>query len=362
MTQKILLSAGGTGGHVFPAIALAKELHAQNHQVVLATDARTANYDFPDWLEVHILASKSPAGGLSGKISGIMGLLKGCIQAAGIMKKFKPDVVVGFGGYPSFPAVAMAMARSLPLVLHEQNRVLGKANRIAAPRASRIAASWPDTMYVRPEDASKLVVTGNPARPEVLALRDAIYPKPQTGEPIELLVFAGSQGARAFSDVVPAAIGLLPQDLRKRLRIVQQCRAEDIAQVQQDYDDFDIQAELAPFFDDMPQRLQKAHLVLCRAGASTATELMVLGRPAIYVPLAIAADNHQTYNAQYLEEHSAGWLLPSSQFDAEALAARLQYCLTNPDLLEKVANEAYKLAKCDAAAALASVVLGVKTT
>lgn len=357
MTQTIILSAGGTGGHVFPAIATAEELHQRGHKVILLTDTRTANYPFPDFLKVHVLASKSPAGGLSGKISGGLGLIKAIFQAAGIMMQAKPDVVIGYGGYPSFPAIAMAMARSLPLVLHEQNRYLGKANRIAASQAKTIALSFPNTQGIREEDKSKCIEIGNPARPEILELRKLPYPTPKKNEPIELLIFAGSQGARVFSEEVPAAIGLLPKELRNRLRITQQCRAEDADRAVQDYKDYEVQAEIKPFFDDMPERIKKAHLVLSRSGASTVTEMMVAGRPAIYVPLAIAADNHQTYNAQYMEQHNAGWLLPSSQFEAEALASRLEYCLTNKELLEKTAKAAHDLAKVNAASALAEAAL-----
>ncbi len=360
MTQTIILSAGGTGGHVFPAIATAQELQQRGHKVLLLTDERTANYNFPDGLEVHVLASKSPSGGLSGKVKGVLGLLKAVGQAATIMKKANPNVVVGFGGYPSFPAIAMAMARAIPIVLHEQNRYLGKANRMAAGRAKTIALSFPNTQGIRAQDDAKCIEIGNPARPEILALRALGYPSPKHGEPLELLIFAGSQGARMFSEVTPAAIGLLPEELRKRLRITQQCRAEDAAAVKADYETYGVQAEIKPFFDDMAERLKKAHLVLCRSGASTVTEMMVAGRPAIYVPLAIAADNHQTYNAQYMEENNAGWLLPSSQFESDALAARLEYCLNHTEVLEKTAQAAHNLAKVNAAGALAEAALNAE--
>ena len=358
MSQTILLSAGGTGGHLFPAIALAQELYNRGHKPVLATDSRTANYDFPEWLEVHVLAAKSPAGGLTQKVNGVLGLLKSCVQVWGVMRKIKPDTVVGFGGYPSFPAVAVAMARGTPLVLHEQNRYLGKANRMAANRAKVIALSFPQTQGIREEDKDKCLEIGNPTRPEILALRDIPYNAPQIGA-LELLIFAGSQGATLFSEVVPAAIGLLPTEIRSRLRITQQCRAEDVARVTAEYGDYGIKAEISPFFEDMAERLKKAHLVVSRSGASTVTEMMVAGRPAIYVPLALAADNHQYLNAEYLEKNNAGWLLPSSQFEAEALAARLEYCLSYPEILEKTAKAAYDLAKVNAASALAEAALNV---
>ncbi len=357
MNQTILLSAGGTGGHVFPAIALAEELHKRGHKPVLATDPRTANYDFPSWLPVHVLPASSPSGGLTQKINAVLGLLKSCVNVATIMCNIKPDVVVGFGGYPSFPAVAVSMARSLPLVLHEQNRFLGKANRMGASRAKTIALSFPDTHGIREEDKAKCLEIGNPARPEILALRDISYPTPTADSPLELLIFAGSQGATVFSEVVPAAIGLLSPEIRSRLRITQQCRAEDVVRVTTEYEDYGIKAEIKPFFDDMAERLKKAHLVVSRSGASTCTEMMVAGRPAIYVPLAIAADNHQYLNAEYLEKNNAGWLLPSSQFEVEALAARLEYCLGYPEVLEKTAKAAYDLAKVNAASALAEAAL-----
>ena len=354
--RTILLSAGGTGGHVFPAIALAEELHKRGHRPILATDSRAANYGYPDWLEVHVLASKSPSGGLSGKINGVLGLLKACWQAWNLIRKTKPQTIVGFGGYPSFPALAIAMARGIPLVLHEQNRYLGKANRMAAGAAKTIALSFPETKGIQEKDKAKCIMMGNPARPEILALRDLPYPSPATGS-LELLIFAGSQGAHLFSEVVPEAISLLPEKIRQRLSITQQCREEDREQVRQHYQDLGIQATIAPFFEDMAERLKKAHLVVCRSGASSVTEMMTAGRPAIYVPLAIATDDHQTLNAQYLEAHNAGWLLPSSQFEPQALAARLEYCLGYPEILEKTAGVAHALARTNAAHALAEASL-----
>jgi len=357
MSKVIVLAAGGTGGHLFPAIALAEELKQRGHKPVLLTDTRTANYPFPDWLEVHVLAVKSLAGGLSGKLKGGLALLKSVFQAAGVMQRVKPEVVVGFGGYPAFPAMAIAMARGLPLVLHEQNRYLGKVNRFAAQAARVIALSFPDTLGVLDAVKHKCIEIGNPARPEILALRGGGYAAPKADEALELLVFAGSQGAHLFSEIVPAAIGLLPEKLRARLHIVQQVREEDISAVKTDYETYGVSAEIKPFFTDMGERLQKAHLVLCRSGASSVTELLTLGRPAIYVPLAIAADNHQMLNAQYIESRNAGWLLPQSQFEPEALAARLEYCLGYPEVLEKTAKAAYELAKPSAASQLAEAVL-----
>jgi UDP-N-acetylglucosamine--N-acetylmuramyl-(pentapeptide) pyrophosphoryl-undecaprenol N-acetylglucosamine transferase len=341
---------------VFPAVALAAALKEQGDVPILATDARAANYDYPDWLEVKVLSVTSPSGGLSNKLSAIWNLLKSIFEAAALVQKFKPAAIVGFGGYPSFPSLAIAMARGIPLILHEQNRYLGKANRMAAGAARKIALSFPDTKGIRPADQAKCQLVGNPARPEILALRDAPYPVPKEGEPLELLIFAGSQGARVFSEVVPDAIRRLPEALRQRLRVTQQCREEDIETVKVLYEEECITAELRPFFDDMPKRLSKAHLVLCRSGASTVTELMAIGRPAIYVPLAIATDDHQTLNAQYLEAENAGWLLPSSQFEPEALAARLEYCLSRPEVLEKTAEAAKDLAKVDAARSLTELI------
>lgn len=357
----VLLAAGGTGGHLFPAIALAEELLAQGHKVTLAVDERTANYKFPEGVTVKVLAVKSPSGGLTQKIQAVLGLLKSVVQLWGIMQQNPPQVVVGFGGYPSFPALAMAMARGIPLVLHEQNRFLGKANRMAANKAKAIALSFPGTRGIAPQNESKCVAVGNPPRHEMQALYAVPYEAPQEGQPIELLVFAGSQGARLFSEVVPAAIGKLPENLRSRLRVTQQCRAEDIEKARAEYAAQGVSAEIAPFFHDIPQRLQKAHLVVCRSGASTITELTMAARPAIYIPLAIAADDHQTFNAQYMEENHAGWLLPQSLFEADSLAARLEHCLSNPQLLQQTATAARALAWPDAAKKLAGVVIASAT-
>lgn len=366
MGMTVLLAAGGTGGHVFPAIATAEELHKRGHKVAIATDSRTAHYNFPDWCEVKVLGVKTLSGGLTAKVTGGLALVKSIAQAQALMQKINPDVVVGYGGYPSFPVIAMAMARRLPIVLHEQNRYLGKVNRFAASKAKTIALSVPDTKGIKQEDEAKAILVGNPARPEVNALRSQLFAAPQPQEKLNLLIFAGSQGARSFSEVVPAAIGKLPPELRLRLNITQQCREEDIEQVRADYLAYDMRPEIKPFFDDMPHRIASSHLVLCRSGASTITEMMVIGRPAIYVPLAIAADDHQTHNAQYIEEHNAGWLLPSSLFEVSALAARLEYCLSHTEILAKTAKAAYDLAKPTAAGALAEAVLNanlkMKTT
>jgi len=354
-----ILAAGGTGGHVFPAIALAEALMQQGQRVILLADSRVAHYHFPDGLEVVILPTRSPAGGLTQKLQAMLALLQACWQAWRLMGQLPsaPQAVVGFGGYPAFPGVVSAILRRIPLILHEQNRVFGKVNRWLAPYARQVALSFPQTTKIDPNITAKCHVTGNPARDEILHLRQhAAYTPPTADGPLNLLVLGGSLGSTLFSEVIPDAITALPTALKQRLHLTQQCRAEDLATVKARYESEGITAHLASFFDDMAQQLTAAHLIICRAGASTVTEMMIAGRPAIYIPLAIAAEDHQTRNAQYLESENAGWLIPQSQFEPDPLATRITHCLTHPQILHQTATAAKQLAIPDAAERLMKLV------
>lgn len=356
--RTILLAAGGTAGHLFPALALAEELLASGHRVLIATDHRTAHYNFPKDVEVKVLSTRSLGGGLSKKLQGGAGLLKSLVESFLLLKRKKPDIVVGFGGYPSFPPLMIARLMRIPFVLHEQNRYLGKVNRIFAQAAKRVALSFDDTKGIVNEAVrAKCVTTGNPVRAEVEAI--TAYQPPNEDGKLNILIFAGSLGASQFSEVVPAAIALLPEGLQKRLYLVQQCREGEIEALKVRYEQLKIEAEIRAFFDDMPQRMQHAHLTISRAGASTIFELIAAGRPALLVPLAIAADDHQTFNAQFLEKHHAAWMLPSSQFTPKAVAARLRYLFETPTVLQQAATQARALHKPAAQKELARSVLEV---
>ncbi|WP_119459089.1 undecaprenyldiphospho-muramoylpentapeptide beta-N-acetylglucosaminyltransferase [Rhodospirillaceae bacterium SYSU D60014] len=358
---KVLLAAGGTGGHMFPAEALAGELLARGFRVALITDRRGRGFgDRLPAVETHHIS----AGGLSGgtvirRAKGAFKLAVGLLQARRMVTQLAPDVAVGFGGYPSVPTMLAAGRAGLPTILHEQNAVLGRANRLLARRATRIATSFPAIEAAIPLDPGKLALTGNPVRPGIAALADQPYPTLQPGSPIMLLILGGSQGARIFGRVMPSAIARLPRDLRTRLRITQQCRVEDLEAARAAYAHLGLKAELATFFDDIPARLAAAHLVVARSGASTVAEVTAAGRPAILVPYPFATDDHQTANAKAISDVGGAWLMPERALTPETLAERLQAVLSRPETLTQTADAARKAAHCDAAIRLADLVVAL---
>ncbi len=354
----ILVAAGGTGGHLFPAQALAHALAARGARVRLATDERALRYggDFPAE-EIHQIASATPtSAGLAAKISAALTLGKGVIEAYGLLGRIKPRAVVCFGGYPTVPPALAASLRALPLILHEQNAVMGRANRFLAKRAEKIACGFP-TLEGLPDSLSDRVVqVGNPVRPAVLEAARLSYPGFDDGR-LRLLVTGGSQGARIMSDVIPAAIGLLAPEQRARLVIVQQARGEDLARVRDAYQRLNVNFEAAPFFPDLPQRMAEAHLVLARSGASTVAELAVIGRPSILVPFPHALDADQAANARHLEKTGAAEVMRQTGFTPEWLADRLARALDDPKGLTRRAQAAKSAGIPDAAERLADLAL-----
>jgi len=283
----------------------------------------------------------------------------GTVQAGAILKRIGALCVVGFGGYPSVPTVYAASRLGIPTVLHEQNALLGRANRLLAPRARRIATGFADTLMMREADRRRAVFTGNPVRPAIAALRERAYQPPVEDGPFNLLVLGGSQGARIFSDVVPAALVELPERLRRRVRIAQQARPEDLDRVREAYQKSGVAAETQSFFDDVPARLAEAHLVISRSGASTSAELMVAGRPAILVPYKHAMDDHQTANAASLAAAGAAWVMPQDDATPRALATRLAELARQPERLVAAAEAARALGRPDAARRLADIVIEI---
>jgi UDP-N-acetylglucosamine--N-acetylmuramyl-(pentapeptide) pyrophosphoryl-undecaprenol N-acetylglucosamine transferase len=354
MAHPVVIAAGGTGGHFFPAEALGAELVRRGHRIVLFTDARRANIASPvfDGRERFIIKGAGIAGrGVLRSVSAAAGLAAGTLQARGVLAGLGAAAVVGFGGYPSVAPVLATrlLRRPPPVLLHEQNAVLGRANRRLVPFADLLALSFLATAGV--PGIAPAQVTGNPVRPELAGLAGQGYAVPEAE--IRLLVLGGSLGARVFSDVVPAALAALPAMLRARLRVTQQCRAEDIERVREAYAAHSIHADLAPFFADVAGMLGRAHLVIARAGASTVAELSVAGRPAILVPLPHAIDDHQTANAAALAKAGGGWIAPQSGFTAEALAGQLAALFEHPAVLAEAAARAATLGRPDAAARLA---------
>jgi len=350
-TNPIVISAGGTGGHLFPAQALAGELARRGRPIVVMTDSRFANF-----------ATRFPGARIqtvpSAPFNSVLApfrIAAGVAIAFARLLALRPAAVVGFGGYPSVPVMLAASLARLPTVVIEQNAVVGRANRLVMNRVRKFAAAFPIARFA-PKDRSKIVLTGNPLRPEVEALWGAPYPMPVADGPLRLLVFGGSQGARALSRIVPDAVIRLPHALKLRLRIVQQCRSEDIEQVRRIYANAEVSAELAPFFTDLPVRMAAAHLVIARSGAGTVAELMAIGRPAILVPLPHALDDNQTPNADILADAGAGWRVREADLTPDGLARMLSTALGDPLALSHCAVAAHALATPRAAEKLADLV------
>jgi UDP-N-acetylglucosamine--N-acetylmuramyl-(pentapeptide) pyrophosphoryl-undecaprenol N-acetylglucosamine transferase len=359
--RTIVLATGGTGGHIFPAQALAGGLRTHGYRIAVVTDrrAKAMSGSLGDADVFRISGAGVSGRSVLNRISAVFQLGVGYLQARRILRKLSPAVAVGFGSYASLPTMLAAVHLSIPTVIHEQNAILGRSNRLLASRVTRIATAFEAVMGVRPEDHDKTAWTGNPVRAAVLAIADRPYPSIEGDGALNILVFGGSLGASIFSEVVPETIAALPENLRSRIRLVQQCRAEDIERVRHVYAARNIDAELAPFFEDMPDRLAAAHLVISRSGASTIAELTAAGRPAILVPFQHATDDHQTKNAQGLCDAGGGWLIPQSTFDRDSLTARLTALLANTKMLRTAAGCAGRIGARDATEKLTSLVAGV---
>jgi UDP-N-acetylglucosamine--N-acetylmuramyl-(pentapeptide) pyrophosphoryl-undecaprenol N-acetylglucosamine transferase len=352
----VVLAAGGTGGHMFPAEALAGALIARNIRVALLTDQRGQAFgEHLPSVEVHrIRASRLPRYALD-RFRAVIEMGLGGLEARRLLRQLNPSVVVGFGGYPSIPTVFAASLARIPIVLHEQNALLGRANRRLASRAQAIATSFATVKYM--PAAARTVLTGNPVRPGILAVRDTPYAEPAADGPFSILITGGSQGARVFSEILPAAIVLLPPEVKARLRITQQCRPEDIDSVTAEYRAAGIDAELSTFFNDVPARLAACHLAITRSGASTVAELGVAGRPAILVPYPFATDDHQTSNAEAYAQSGGGWVIGQRILTPQLLADRIASLAAHPDALARAAQAARREGRPAAADSFAELVI-----
>jgi UDP-N-acetylglucosamine--N-acetylmuramyl-(pentapeptide) pyrophosphoryl-undecaprenol N-acetylglucosamine transferase len=357
----VLVAAGGTGGHLFPAEALAAALAKRNVAVELVTDARAARHAgafSPD--AVHRVPSATIRGRdpLSlAKTASVLGY--GLLKAWLMLPRLRPAVVVGFGGYPTLPPLLAAAMRGIPTLIHEQNAVMGRANRLLAPRVRAIATGFAGILDRDPALAQKATHTGNPVRPAVIAVAATAYPPLDTGGALRLLVFGGSQGARVMADVVPAAIERLEPQWRMRLNIVQQARAEDLPRVRDSYARLQVAAEVAPFFADLPARMAACHLVVSRSGASTVAELAAIGRPGILIPLPHALDQDQRANAGVLMNAGGAIRLDQAEFTPERLASEIAALAAAPGRLASMAAAAKAIGSIDAAERLADLVLRV---
>lgn len=356
-SRHYVLAAGGTGGHLLPAFALATELDRRGHHVALITDARGREIPGkPDFMPAHVLPAgrfgKNPLSWLRG----LAAVLEGRRMALRLFDSFEPSAVVGFGGYPSLPALLASTSAGIPTIVHEQNAVLGRVNRLLARRVQAIATAYPDIERLKPRDLGKTHLVGNPVRPAVLSLRDDSFPAYAEDGLLRILVTGGSQGARVLSEIVPDGLAILPPALRQRLQVTQQCRAEDLDAVRARYREHGIPAELATYFEDMAGRLADAHLFIGRAGASTIAELTAAGRPAILVPLPIATDDHQAANTREVVRAGGARMIRQERFNAKELAKQIMVLAENPQGLAKAAHAAWNCGRPKAVSDLADLV------
>lgn len=357
----IVIAAGGTGGHLFPAQALANELIARGHEITLITDERGMRWkDSFEGAQMLTSSSATTARrGLIGKLSALLTIVGAVWSNYLLLGRMKPSAVVGFGGYPSIPPMIAAILRRAPRVIHEQNGVMGRANRALASRMSAVAVTVPNPVGIPARAAARQTLVGNPVRSEVVKHAGRKYKAPGESEDINLLIFGGSQGASVLSDIVPEAISLLNEPLRKRVRVCQQSRAEDVDRVRAFYESIGVMALVETFYNDMPKRMRDAHLVISRSGASTVCELMVMGRPSILVPLPQALDGDQAANAKYLVEAGGAWLMPQAEMTVDSVLKLLNELFEDVSALQGAAEAAQEMARPRAAQELADLVESV---
>jgi UDP-N-acetylglucosamine--N-acetylmuramyl-(pentapeptide) pyrophosphoryl-undecaprenol N-acetylglucosamine transferase len=398
ISRHFVLAAGGTGGHMMPAYALAEELIRRGHHVALITDERGVRFypahagaapalsstrppteytiggpgggegrhrlaktdtripGLSDDAEIHILPVGRIAGGPIGWIKAVWNIMMGRRMARRLYRSFRPAAVIGFGGYPAFPALIAARSMGIPTAIHEQNAVLGRVNRLLAGGVDAIATAYPEVERLKAAYRGKACLVGNPVRESVLALRDEPFPALKKNDALHVLVTGGSQGATILSDVVPKALSMLPEEYRRRLKVTQQCRPDDIEEVRARYAGYKIPADLATYLPDIPARLAASHLVIARAGASTIAELTVAGRPAIFIPLPIATDDHQTANVREMVEAGAARTIPQSQFTPAELVRQMLHIGLDPEALASAAAYARAIGHPDATSDLADLV------
>ena len=355
--MNFVLAAGGTGGHMVPAHALAAELRSRGHGVLLITDDRGAR--FPglfDGVPVHILPAGRIGGGPVAWLKALNSIVKGRAQAKRLYREHRPDAVVGFGGYPAFPSLLAASSMKIPTVLHEQNAVLGRVNRLLAGEAEAIGTAYDKVERLKSRNEAKAVLVGNPVREEIARLGELPFPPFDEIAPLKILVTGGSQGASVLSDVVPEGLGMLQPSLRHRLQVVQQCRPDDIEQVRKQYADLRIPAELMTYIEDMPEKLADAHLIIGRAGASTIAELSAAGRPAILIPFPAATDDHQTANAREMTKAGGARTIQQASFRPNVLARQIEAMAADPIALNNAAARALSVGRPHAARDLADLV------
>ncbi|QQN74750.1 undecaprenyldiphospho-muramoylpentapeptide beta-N-acetylglucosaminyltransferase [Croceicoccus sp. YJ47] len=358
-SRHYVLAAGGTGGHLIPAFALGTELIGRGHRVALITDERGAAIPgMPHAMKAHVLPAGRMDGGILAKIKGIGAILSGRKMALRLFREFEPSAVVGFGGYPALPALLAAQSARIPSIIHEQNAVLGRVNRFLARNANIVATAYEQVDRMPKGAGARAELVGNPVRGPVLDLRSQPFPAYAEDGALRILVTGGSQGARVLSQVVPDGLAQLPDALRRRLHVTQQCLPEDMEAVRDAYAAHGITAQLGTYFEDMAQRLADAHLFIGRAGASTIAELTAVGRPAILVPLPIATDDHQAANVRDIVAAGGARSIRQPQFTPAELAAQVADLARTPETLAAAAHAMWNCGRPDAASDLADLVEG----
>jgi UDP-N-acetylglucosamine--N-acetylmuramyl-(pentapeptide) pyrophosphoryl-undecaprenol N-acetylglucosamine transferase len=324
---------------------------------VLITDDRYKNYSGSlKQFDAHTIRTGTFAGGIFKRIKSVCNIFIGFYQSWQLLRQLKPEVVVGFGGYPSFPTMFVALKMGIKTVIHEQNSLLGHTNQVLSSKVDAMVTSFPEVIGLKKENQNKVKLLGNPVRPSITSLREMPYPDLHENGTLKILVLGGSQGASVFSRIVPEAMAMLPAALRSKIRIDQQCRADDLEETRAAYAKIGVSADLASFFMDVPLRLASTHLVITRSGASTLSEVTVAGRPAIMVPYPHAKDNHQMINATALEDAGGGWVMPQDAFTATALSTRIESFLNLPSTLTEAAEKAKEAGRPNACKDLADMV------
>lgn len=363
IVRHFALAAGGTGGHMVPAHALAEELMRRGHRVALVTDERGARIPgLFDGVQIHVIPAGRLGGGPRGWLKAFKDIRTGTAMARRLYETFDPAAVIGFGGYPALPSLRAAFKDKVPTVIHEQNAVLGRVNRLVVHRVTAVATAYPQVERLKPRYDVKTFLVGNPVRDIVRDIRMQPFPELTPDGIFRVLVTGGSQGASILSDVVPDGLALLPQSFRRRLQVTQQCRPEDIESVRSKYKVLGIPADLATYFTDLPERLAWSHLVIARAGASTIADITVAGRPAILIPLPSAADDHQTANAKELAAVGGARAIRQENFTAAELAKQMQKLALDPKALINAAKRAYGVGRPNAAEDLADLVESIGRT
>ena len=357
-SKTIILTAGGTGGHLFPAISTSHMLIKMGHKVILFSDKRAKNYFNEEDMRLITISSATPSGGgFVSKIKSLFTIFYGVIESYIHFYKLKPDVIIGFGGYPTFPPIIAAKLAAIPIILHDQNMILGRANRVLLRFAKAIAVVHERVAAVPSGHEYKLHVTGNPLRENVLVAAQKSYPILDDESDIHLLIFGGSQGARILSNIVPSVITSLSSALQKRLKITQQARPEDVEKVKNIYQKAGIHADIASFFQDLPEKIAQSHLVIARSGAITVSELAAIGRPAIFIPLAASLDGDQAVNAHILTEVNAAWVVKENELEQDEFAHMITSLFQNKERLIHAAYMAKSKGIQDGAERLATLAL-----